>query len=200
LGSSHCWRTQSLDDSLGGTHRSRSCRQQSFDHAQPHGSEIIQRRAFSSNHQHQPKLHECPRMSHIQVGFQITSSSRGRHCVGAPRPAKPTAPPSVPHITKLMALAIRLEHLLATGQVKDQAEIARTAGITRARVTQIINLTQLAPDIQEAILNLEPTTDPVPRFREREVRTIAILPNWEKQRLMWKRLVKRTAESHSSAN
>ena len=88
-----------------------------------------------------------------------------------------------------MALAIRLEHLLASGQVKDQAEIARTAGITRARVTQIINLTQLAPDIQEAILNLEPTTDHVPRFREREVRSIAIVPNWEKQRVLWKRFV-----------
>ena len=90
-----------------------------------------------------------------------------------------------------MALAIRLEHLLATGKVKDQAEIARTAGITRARVTQIINLAQLAPDIQEAILDLKSTTDHVPRFREREVRTIAILPNWEKQRIHWKRLIKR---------
>jgi hypothetical protein len=88
-------------------------------------------------------------------------------------------------------MAIRLEHLLATGQVKDQAEIARVAGITRARVTQIINLANLAPDIQQAILDLEPTTDPVPLFREREVRTIAIMPNWEKQRVAWKRLVKR---------
>ena len=96
------------------------------------------------------------------------------------------------------ALAIRLEHLLATGLVKDQAEIARTAGITRARVTQIINLTQLAPDIQEAILNLVPTTDHVPRFREREVRTIAIVPNWEKQRMLWKRLVKQTSKGKSS--
>lgn len=138
-------------------------------------------------------------MSHFKIQFETTSSSHGRQRVGAPKPKKSNAPAKLPHITKLMALAIRLEHLLATGQVKDQAEIARTAGITRARVTQIINLAQLAPDIQEAILNLEPTTDPVPRFREREVRTIAILPNWEKQRLMWKRLVKRTAESHSAA-
>jgi hypothetical protein len=111
----------------------------------------------------------------------------------------PSAPAKLPHITKLMALAIRLEHLLATGQVKDQAEIARVAGITRARVTQIINLANLAPDIQQAILDLEPTTNPVPRFREREVRTIAILPNWEKQRVEWKRLMKRTAKVHSSA-
>jgi predicted XRE-type DNA-binding protein len=132
-------------------------------------------------------------MSHIKFQFETSSSSHGRQRVGAPKPKKPSASAKLPHITKLMALAIRLEHLLATGQVKDQAEIARTAGITRARVTQIINLTQLAPDIQEAILNLEPTTDHVPHFREREVRTIAILPNWEKQRVLWKRLVKRTS-------
>jgi hypothetical protein len=131
-------------------------------------------------------------MSHIKFQFETSSSSYGRQRVGAPKPKKPSAPAKLPHITKLMALAIRLEHLLATGQVKDQAEIARTAGITRARVTQIINLTQLAPDIQEAILNLEPTADHVPRFREREVRTIAILPNWEKQRVLWKRLVNRS--------
>ena len=123
--------------------------------------------------------------------FQTTTGGRGRKQIGAPKPKKSSAPAKLPHVTKLMALAIRLEHLLASGQVKDQAEIARTAGITRARVTQIINLANLAPDIQEAILNLEPTTDPVPRFREREVRTIAILPNWEKQRVLWKRLIKR---------
>lgn len=132
-------------------------------------------------------------MSHFKIQFETSSSSHGRQRVSAPKPKKSSAPAKLPHITKLMALAIRLEHLLATGQVKDQAEIARTAGITRARVTQIINLTQLAPDIQEAILNLEPTTDHVPRFREREVRSIAIVPNWETQRVLWKRLVKRTS-------
>jgi hypothetical protein len=87
-----------------------------------------------------------------------------------------------------------VNRILATGQVKDQGEIARTAVITRARIKQIIglpNLTSLAPDIQRAILDLEHTSDPVPRFREREVRTIAILPNREKQWVLWKRHVKR---------
>ena len=88
-------------------------------------------------------------MSHIKFQFETSSSSHGRQRVGAPKPKVSRAPAKLPHITKLMALAMRLEHLLATGQVKDQAEIARPAGITRARVTQIINLTQLAPDIQE---------------------------------------------------
>ena len=137
-------------------------------------------------------------MSHMKAKFETSASSHGRKRVGVPKPKMPSAPAKLPHITKLMALAIRLEHLLATGQVKDQAEIARVAGITRARVTQIINLANLAPDIQQAILDLEPTTDPVPRFREREVRTIAILPNWEKQRVLWKRLVKPNANSKPS--
>ena len=137
-------------------------------------------------------------MSHMKAKFETSASSHGRKRVGVPKPKVPSAPAKLPHITKLMALAIRLEHLLATGQVKDQAEIARVAGITRARVTQIINLANLAPDIQQAILDLEPTTDPVPRFREREMRTIAIMPNWEKQRVLWRLLVKRSATSKSS--
>jgi len=127
-----------------------------------------------------------------KIPFQTTTCGHGRKQIDTPKPKKSSAPAKLPHITKLMALAIRLEHLLASGQVRDQAEIARVAGVTRARVTQIINLTNLAPDIQQAILDLEPTTDHVPRFREREVRAIAILPNWEKQRVLWKRLANRS--------
>ncbi len=137
-------------------------------------------------------------MSHMKAKFETSSSSHGRKRVRVPKPKMPSALAKLPHITKLMALAIRLEHLLATGQVKDQAEIARVAGITRARVTQIINLANLAPDIQQAILDLEPTTDYVPRFREREVRTIAIMSSWEMQRIFWKRLIMRTHKSHPS--
>ncbi len=62
------------------------------------------------------------------------------------------------------------EHLIETGQIADQAEVARTAGITRARVTQILNLNRLAPDIkkkQHAILNLEPTAAPNPNLEGR---------------------------------
>jgi hypothetical protein len=59
-------------------------------------------------------------------------------------------------------------------------------------VTQIFNLTNLAPDIQPSTLDFDPTTALLPRFRDREVRTIAIMPKWEKQRVAWNRLVKRT--------
>ena len=82
-------------------------------------------------------------MNHIQAKFEITGRKHGQQKIREPKPVKPPNPPSLPHITKLMALAIRLEHLLETKQVSDQAEIARTAGITRARVTQILNLNGL---------------------------------------------------------
>lgn len=127
-------------------------------------------------------------MNHIQVKFETTATAHGRKRVTSPRPRKAPAPPRVPHIIKLMALAIRLEHLLATGQVKDQAEIARTAGITRARVTQILNLLNLAPEIQQALLDLEPSQTVEPPLPESELRQIAIETSWIRQRRLWKQL------------
>ncbi len=48
-----------------------------------------------------------------------------------------------------MALAIYFDQLISEGVVADQAEIARLGHVSRARVTQIMNLLSLAPDIQE---------------------------------------------------
>ncbi len=53
-----------------------------------------------------------------------------------------------------MALAIRFERLIQAGEVADYAELARLGHVTRARITQIMNLRLLAPDIQERLLFL----------------------------------------------
>jgi hypothetical protein len=66
-------------------------------------------------------------------------------------PEQPT-PVRIPRITKMMALAIRLDHLIKSGQVTDQAELARVGHVTRARLTQIMDLNLLAPEIQEELL------------------------------------------------
>lgn len=55
----------------------------------------------------------------------------------------------LPPVTRRMALAIRFDRLIQEGQVKDDAEIARLGHVSRARVTQIMNLLMLAPEIQE---------------------------------------------------
>src|SRR5262245_19254116 len=70
-------------------------------------------------------------------------------------PVKPELPAgSVPRISRLMALAIRCEELVRDGEVTDYAELARLGHVTRARMTQIMNLLNLTPDIQEEILFL----------------------------------------------
>jgi len=92
-------------------------------------------------------------------------------------PAVETPPGRVPRITKLMALAIRFEHLLAGGAVRDQAELAELGHVTRARITQIMNLLHLAPDIQEEILFLPRTTRGRDVIVERMVRPIAAIPD-----------------------
>jgi len=85
-------------------------------------------------------------------------------------------------------VAIRLERLLAEGVARDYANLARLGGVTRARLTQSMNLTLLAPDIQEALL-FPPRTlrgrDPI---QEPHVRPITLVPDWPKQRKLWREL------------
>jgi hypothetical protein len=57
----------------------------------------------------------------------------------------------------LLALAVRFEGLLREGTVWDYAELARLGGVSRARMTQIMSLRNLAPVIQERILGLPNT-------------------------------------------
>jgi hypothetical protein len=91
----------------------------------------------------------------------------------------------VPRISKLMALAIRFEGLIRDGQVTDQSELARLAHVTQPRVTQIMNLLHLAPDIQESLLELPPVRSGKPKITEKLLRPIAAEIDWGKQREMW---------------
>jgi hypothetical protein len=63
-------------------------------------------------------------------------------------------------------------------KVSDQAEIACYDGLSRARVTQIMKLLRLAPEIQNHILNL-PKTSTLLAITERSLRPIALIANKE---------------------
>ncbi len=91
----------------------------------------------------------------------------------------------IPRVTKIMALAIRLDQLVKDGKVKNQAELARLGHVTRARLTQIMTLLQLAPDIQEEILFLPPIERGCEPLVERDLRKIAAVVNWSGQREVW---------------
>ena len=97
----------------------------------------------------------------------------------------------VPRVSRLMALAIRFDGLVRDGTVADQADLARLGHVTRARVTQIMNLLHLAPDIQEALLFLPRVQRGRDLIMERQMRPIAAVADWRKQRRMWKQLADR---------
>ena len=88
-----------------------------------------------------------------------------------------------------MALAIRFEGLLRDETIRDYAELARLGRVTRARMTQIMKLLHLAPDIQEQILFL-------PRIKslnERNLRRIVSRIDWDEQRRMFRKITERLA-------
>lgn len=124
----------------------------------------------------------------IQCDVHFTRGQRTRKVIheGPPPEPDPTPMGTIPRISRLMALAIRFDRLIKAGEVVDQADLARMGSVSRARVTQIMNLLQLAPEIQEAILFLPRTVKGRDPIREIMVRPIAAEPDWRKQRRLWK--------------
>jgi hypothetical protein len=77
-----------------------------------------------------------------------------------------------------MALAIKFQEMVGRGEVRDYADLARLGFVTRARVTQIVNLLHLAPDIQKAILV---DSESIP-LRETQLRSVVRILHWDDQR------------------
>jgi hypothetical protein len=100
----------------------------------------------------------------------------------------PSAVVRVPRIARLMALAIRLDHLVSTGVVANQAELARLGHVSRTRITHIMNLTLLAPDIQETLLFLSEESCGPDGLHLSQLQPIAAVPSWRRQRRLWGRL------------
>ena len=120
-----------------------------------------------------------------QVHFGRGRKNRKVLNEGPPLEVAPTPAGRIPRISKIMALAMHFDRLIKEGEVSDYAEIARLGHVSRARVTQIMNLLLLAPDIQEEILFLPCTMSGRDAVREHMVRPIAAVLDWRKQRRMW---------------
>ena len=107
-----------------------------------------------------------------------------------PEGEKAALPPGrVPRVSRLMALALRLDELVRTGQVASYRELATVGHVTRARVSQIMSLLFLAPDIQEALLFLPPTQRGRDPIILADLMPIAAAFDWRKQRRLWRQLL-----------
>lgn len=94
----------------------------------------------------------------------------------------------IPRVARLPALAHRFDELKQTGVAADYADLARLGHVTRARVTQIMNLLGLAPDIQEAIFCWPAVTCGKHPVSERGIRSVVVELEWTKQRELWMQL------------
>ena len=126
-------------------------------------------------------------LSTVHFGRAPRGRKELRRGKAPPPPAKPVFG-RVPRVARLMALAIRMQRLIGSGEVRDYADLARLGHVTRARITQIMNLLNLAPDIQEEILFLPPVESGRDPIRELQLRAITLIPDWRKQRRLWREL------------
>ena len=99
----------------------------------------------------------------------------------------PPPPPEVrrpARVAQALARAHRLEAAIVAGDYADRADAARQLGFTRARITQILDLLLLAPDLQERVLGLE-AVDGVEPVSERALREVVRHERWDDQRHAW---------------
>src|SRR6266480_5494707 len=139
----------------------------------------------------EPKTVQCA------VHFEREARGRKRIEAGAQQPSA-LPPGRVPRLARFLALALRLEAQLRQGVLKDCAEVARLGHVTRARVSQILTLVHLAPDIQDAILFLPRTQRGRDRVILSDVMPIAMELDWKRQRRAWRRLMGNAYAAHGS--
>ena len=122
----------------------------------------------------------------LVVEYSLIPKRRGRKAGNQPVAVNTG---KVPRVTRLMALAIKFDGLIRDGVVRDYADLARLGFVTRARMTQIMNLLNLAPDIQEEILFLPKTMAGRDPMSERNIRRVTAVVRWDRQRKLWREMI-----------
>jgi hypothetical protein len=94
----------------------------------------------------------------------------------------------VPRVSRWMALALRLDSMLLARTVVSNAELAKLGHVSRARISQIMNLLNLAPAIQEELLFLERPVRGRDTIHLWQLQPLAALHDWGKQLRRWRAL------------
>ena len=119
------------------------------------------------------------------LGFGCGPGQKGDTLSADPsRPDAEAACPVIPRIARLMALAIRFDGMLRDETIQDYAQLARLGRVTRARMTQIMKLLDLAPDLQEQIL-FSPF---IKGLNERNLRPVVRRIDWGEQRRLFRKI------------
>ena len=108
-------------------------------------------------------------------GRRATAPSVSRQRPAQAAPGHPENRPSVSRAARMLALAHHIERLIDAGELVGYAEAARALGLTRARLTQVMKLLLLSPEIQQLVLlGKLPAT-------ERSLRHVVAEMEWPRQ-------------------
>jgi len=123
----------------------------------------------------------------LEYAIHFNKGHNGRKQLRQGKAPEPETLPvgSIQRVSKVMALAIKMGRMIEEGIVKDYTELATLGRVTCARITQIMNLLYLAPDIQEEILFLGRVTKGKDPIVEKQLAKVAMLDDWELQRRSW---------------
>src|SRR5713101_4646638 len=121
--------------------------------------------------------------SAVEIHFRLRATGRAERTL--PSDAPPSGNGRLPRVTQVVALAIQFQNMIQRGEARDYADLARLGCLTRERMSQIMELVWLAPDIQQEILYLPPTTGGRYPISERSARSVAGHLEWAVQRTEW---------------
>lgn len=125
--------------------------------------------------------------SAVEIQFRLHAPARD-----AGKGSRPGAPPSgsgsLPRVTQVLALAIHFQDMIQRGEARDYADLARLGCLTRERISQIMELVWLAPDLQQEILEFRTISGTRFPISELAVRQIAGALSWKDQREAWRQL------------
>src|ERR1700687_1630132 len=125
--------------------------------------------------------------SAVEIQFRLYATGRPPGERG-PSDASHSGNGRLPRVTQVMALAIQFQDMIQRGEARDYADLARLGCQTRERMSQIMELVWLAPDIQQEILEFRPSFGARFPISEVAVRKIASTLAWEQQRRRWREL------------
>jgi hypothetical protein len=129
-------------------------------------------------------------MTTVKFKVAVTLANRGRKKIKrTAEPAKPRPRGKIPRVARLMALALQFEEMLQKGEVSDGYELASLYKVSQPRMSQILALALLAPDIQEAILNLPVQTTGRCQVHEKRLRAVCAEVDFDRQREMWRAIL-----------
>ena len=115
-------------------------------------------------------------MSKLTITYKIKAKKRKpEKKPDTPPPVKQSGTRPVSRAARMLALAHYVERLVEEGAVASYADAARQLGVSRARMSQILNLLNLPTRVQEALLLGKID------LSERRIRRLAGRAEWERE-------------------